>query len=310
MNMRKIKLLFLGSGDFAILILEKLLNLDFADVVGVITQPDKKGGRGLGFLQTPIKQYLIKNKIEELLLQPESIKSSGMEILDNLCPDIIIVASYGQILPKDFIDFPKYKTLNVHASLLPKLRGAVPVQMAILQKFHETGVSIQIMSEEMDKGDIIGVRKLKLSGLEYSDELMSELSEIGSSLLVEVLPQYINGEILPTKQNESDATYCYKRDISRVNAEINFETDIELAFRMVRAFVQWPVAWFKFNNKVIKIYKAEILNNHTSSVQNLTLAKESGFLVLKFRNGTLKLLEIQLEGKKRMSFKDYFFLVN
>ncbi len=308
--MDKIKTIIIGTSEFAVPILEAALAHPMLEVAAIVTQPDRPAGREQTLKPSAVKQFLLDKKSEITIIQPEKIKDISGELLDEYEPELIIVASYGQIIPNNILEYPKYKCLNFHGSLLPKLRGAVPVNMAILLGFEKTGVTLQIMAEKMDVGDIISTREYILKPDETAESLMAELSMLSVEILNQDLEKWILGQIQPSAQDESEATYCYRGDISKDKAEIKFETDIDLAERMIRAFYPWPVVWFELPGKGrVKIFKAK-KSDIQSQATGLQLTKSDKKLLLNLQNGTLELLELQLEGKKRDSVINYYFLVN
>lgn len=320
-SMNKVKTLFIGSSDFGIPSLEFLMNSDYIELVGIVTQPDKPVGRKQVLTPTEIKTYAQSKGFDsDRIIAPVKLRLESKDILVKFKPELIIVAAYGQIIPDDILEYPKHKCLNIHGSFLPLLRGAVPVQMAVLQGFKETGVTIQRMVSEMDKGPVIArSRGLEVEG-KTAGELMNELSLVAKETLSENLENWILGELEEVSQDDSNATYCYKTDISKDKAEIKFETDINLAERMIRAFNPWPIAWIKLqNDKVFKIYgaqKPEIRDqgsdvpNLKSPISNLQLFKQNKKLYLQLSNGVLELLEVQMEGKKKGSGHEYLWLAS
>jgi methionyl-tRNA formyltransferase len=304
--MNKVRTLFIGSGNFGIPTLEALSKLEFIDLVGILTQPDKPSGRKMEMTPTPIKEFSTKNLSSLPIRQPIKFKLEAEQLMDEFKPELIIVAAYGQIISQSVLDYPKYGALNLHGSLLPLLRGAVPVNMAILQGFKETGVTLQKMVFKMDAGDIVKSEKIKLGNGETCETLMGKLGQLASIIIIQNLKRYIDGEIQLIPQDESKATFCFKEDISKEKAEIKFSTDIVQAERMVCAFYPWPISWFKQGNKLVKIYKAKIHNSTSNS--EFKLIKEGKSLILQLQNGSLELLELQLEGKKRDLSQNYLYL--
>lgn len=308
--MNKIKTIFFGSGEFAVPILRKLSETDFIDLQAVVTQPDKPVGRKQIMTPTPVGQAAasLESRVSSPidLLKPEKLKEVSDAILEKYSPELIIVASYGQIIPHNIVHYPKHRALNFHGSILPKLRGAVPVQMAILEGLKETGVTLQVMEDGMDEGDIIAISSYEIKEDDTSESLMSALAELSVGMIENELQRYLSGEITPQKQDESSATYCYKTDLNKERAEITSETTIKQADMMIRAFYPWPIAWTVLENgKVLKIYKAKF----TSEVQGDKKIFRSGKqLFLKLKDGYLELLEVQLEGKNRGEGKDYLYL--
>ncbi len=313
--MDKIKTLFFGTADFGIPSIKALLNLDFIDLGAVVTQPDKPAGRHKKLKASPVKEFIIQNHADISIEQPEHIKKSAQELLERFQPDLIIVAAYGQIIPSIILKYPKYGCLNLHGSLLPSLRGAVPVQMAILNGLDETGVTLQQMSKKMDAGAVLTTRALKISKTETTETLMLKLAILASDIINTDMEKLVKGELYSKEQNESEATYCFTTDISKEKAEIKFDTDINLAERMIRAFYPWPIVWFeivqgKHKGKKVKVYKISNIKHQVSKERQLTLVKEGKFLTLQLSKGVLYLEEIQLEGKQKANGKDYLYLVN
>jgi len=314
----KVKTIFLGSGEFAVPILKRLLELEYIQLDAVITQPDKPVGRKQILTPTPVGQFIEKEINEGRanvdVLKPEKLRTESHEILKRYEPELVLVASYGQIISSDFLNYPKYKALNFHGSLLPKLRGAVPVPIAILQGFKETGVTLQVMAEKMDEGPIVATKTIEVAEKETAESLMERLANLAVEIMDESLIKWIQGEIQPIEQNHSEATYCYKTDISKEKAEITKDTDCEVADRMVRAFYPWPVAWFRLRNgKILKIYKAEIADfENIPEIENKDsdILRVRNELHLRLNNCFLKLIEVQLEGKNRGEAKDYLYLSN
>lgn len=316
--MEKIRTLYFGSGRFAIEPLEALMNLDFIQLEAVVTQPDKPFGRHKELKGSPLTEYLKEKEIDIQIEKPSSLRTEGDYLLEKYQPELIIVASYGKIIPGNILDYPKYKCLNLHGSLLPKLRGAVPVQMAILQGFETTGVTLQRMVTKLDEGPIIATREYKLKGDENSEELMESLATLGADIIKSYLGKWVKGEAEETPQNDTDATYCSTEDLSRDKAEIKVYTPIKQAERMIRAFYPDPVAWVVYQDKTVKIFKAE-----SSSVASLTeediedsalfeneikFIRDGKKLYLELQTGKIEVLELQVEGKKRGPAIDHLHL--
>lgn len=301
----RIRLLFIGTSEFAVPALEALFKEENIELVGVITQPDKPVGRKQILEGSPIKEKAKELKIK--IFQPEKLREEAEEILNETKPELIIVASYGQILPKSLLDYPKYKALNIHASLLPELRGATPIPMAILKRFEETGVTIMLMTEGLDEGGIVAKSEYQTTNNETTETLTAKLAEVGSKLLVKVLPDWLDGKIEAEKQDDSLATYVYMKDVAKERAEIKKDTKITEAERMVRAFYPWPVAWkaVRGDGKRLKIFKAKVSKEKGGQGELFVKEKE---LYLGLKGGSLRLLEVQLEGKNRGSGKSYLYL--
>ena len=198
------RIVYMGTPDFSVLPLEKLTK-DY-DIVGVVTQPDKEVGRKKEIKYSPVKEFALKNDLN--ILQPIKIKEDYQDII-NLKPDIIITCAYGQIIPKELLDYPKYGCVNIHASLLPKLRGGAPIHKAIIDGYDKTGVTIMYMDEKMDSGDIIYQEEVQINQNDDAGTLFDKLSKLGSDMIIKVLPSIINKTNKRYKQNEDEVTYAY-----------------------------------------------------------------------------------------------------
>jgi methionyl-tRNA formyltransferase len=309
--MDKVKTLFIGTGEFAIPILNELHTNPNFDLVGAVTQPDKPVGREQVLTPGPVKQHIDSANIEVPVIQPTKINERVDEIISKFSPELIIVASYGQIISKKLLDYPKHGSLNFHGSLLPKLRGAVPIQCSILLGFKETGVTLQLMSEEMDMGAIVSQEKINISDDDTYETLSKKLSKIASEIVKNDLVKWVKGEIVQREQDHSLATYCYQADTSKDKAEINAAMSVEMADRMVRAFYPWPVAWIllkegRNKGKRLKIFSAKVMEGLMSDAQ---LSVKEGKLVLSLSDGALELIEVQLEGKERRNASEYLWLL-
>lgn len=295
MNVKKVKTLFIGSGIFAVEILKGILSAAGVELLGVITQPDKPAGRKHVLTPSPVANYIQGNTdlVALPVLYPVKLKDEAENIVGQFKPELVIVADYGQIIPDSIINYPKYKCLNVHGSLLPDLRGAVPIPMAILKGYEETGISIPIMTSKMDDGDIVAFQKEQIRADDTTESLKARLAVIGANLVVQVLPDWVNGNIKPIAQDESKATFTWQKDIAKEKAQILPDTSPELANRMVRAFYPWPVAWCNIDDGRstfrLKIIQAQIDRNAVNTAG-------------------LRFIKVQKEGRKETS--DCGFLKN
>lgn len=299
-KVKKSKIIFIGSSEFAVPILQELLNRDL-QIIAVITQPDRPVGRKKILTPTPIKKLAQERQL--IILQPLKIARIKDKI-KKLNPDLVITASYGQIIPQEILDIPKQKCLNVHPSLLPKYRGSSPIQSAILNGDKQTGVSIMIMDAKMDHGDIVAKKSLKIIDQNYL-ELHNELSEFGANLLVKILPDYLAEKIKAKQQNHKNAVFT--KILQRADGQIDWRKKAIEIERQVRAFYPWPGSWsFLSDNKKLKIIQVSLLKN-AGRFKNageifLTEDKKMGVLC---RQGSLILEKVQLEGKKEMSGQEF-----
>lgn len=285
----------MGTPLFSVAVLDKLIKN--YNVVGVVTQPDKKIGRGGKIGITPIKQLALNNGI--LVLQPQKIRDEYQEII-NLEPDIIITCAYGQIIPKELLDYPKYGCINVHASLLPKLRGGAPIQRAIMNGYDKTGITIMYMDVSMDSGDMIESREIDIPFDMNYKNLHDKLSKLGSELLIEVLPRIISGDINPIKQNEDEVTYGF--NISKEDEKINFSNSKINIYNQIRALDGFSGAYCYLQGRRLKVWSSIITDNHYSNLLDGEITKiyKKGIGV-KVSDGEIILIEVQPEGKKRMN---------
>jgi len=307
----KIRTILMGTPEFAENIFRKFysaLNSQF-EVISVITAPDKPVGRKQVLSSSPVKKWALEGNFE--VLEPDKIrKPEWVAKIRELAPDLIILCAYGQIIPKEILDIPKYKALNIHPSLLPKYRGASPIQSVILNGDKETGVSLMIMDAEMDHGPIIAKLKIKSqkSKITYT-ELSKELSDLGAELLIKTLPDYADGKIKPQEQDHSQATFC--KLIKKEDGKIDWNKSAEEIERQIRAYQEWPESYTGFNGKILKIIDADpvkspaAINGASSKkigevflVNNKNLAVQTGQDIL-----IIELL--QLEGKKPTTAKDF-----
>lgn len=294
------RIVFMGTPDFAVPCLEGLIN-DGHEVLAVFSQPDKPVGRKQILTPPPVKQCAIKNNID--VFQPEKIKgSNACEIISSLNPDVIIVVAYGKILPKDILASAKYGCINVHASLLPYYRGAAPIQWAVLNGDKETGVSIMQMDEGLDTGDILLVEKTKIGENETSEELFDRLSVIGANALVKALKMLENGEIESVKQPSGD--YQYASMIDKSMCPIDWNKSAREIHNKVRGLQTWPVAITTLNGKNLKIHSTLHCDGKSGTAGEIV--DNAGRLVVCCGDGKcLEILELQLDGKKRMDTKSF-----
>jgi methionyl-tRNA formyltransferase len=311
--MNKVRTMFFGSGEFAVPILASLLNMESIKVVSVVTQMDKPAGRNQELKPVPVKEMINKEYPDVKVYTPLKYRLEQEQILENEKPELIIVADYGQILPEFTINYPKYKCLNVHGSLLPDLRGAVPIPIAILEGYEKTGVSIPIMTTGLDDGPILAFREVAIEEHYTTESLKQKLAENGADLLAQTIPLWINGELEPITQDESKVTIADKTLIEKEKARITSDTEPERAVGMVRAFYPWPVAWceIELNGKVqrLKIYDAKLRKDFVDGTPG-QIIRDKKTLVLRLKDGGVELIEIQVEGKTKSNVSNYLYLAD
>ena len=297
--MEKLKILFMGTPDFSVNILQGLI--DNYDVVGVVTQPDKEVGRKHEIKFSPVKELALKNDIR--VYQPKHIKTEYEDLL-NLDVDMIVTCAYGQIIPKVLLDFPKYGCINVHASLLPKLRGGAPIHKAIINNYQKTGVTIMYMVEKMDAGDIISQIETPILPEDNVGTLHDRLSLMGTKLLLETIPKIILGNINPIKQKEEEVTYAW--NISREEEKIDFNKDTNDIYNQIRGLNPWPGAYAILDGVVVKIYNSRIGKSVFASKQSGEIKKiyEDG-IGISTNDGEIIITELQFAGKRKMNVKEY-----
>lgn len=297
--MKKLKVLFMGTPLFSVNILNGLI--DNYNVVGVVTQPDKEVGRKKEMKFSPVKEVALKNNIK--VFQPEHIKTEYEDLL-KLDVDMIVTCAYGQIIPKELLDFPKYGCINVHASLLPKLRGGSPIHTAIIKNYPRTGVTIMYMVEKMDAGDIISQVDTPIYPNDNLESLHDRLSEMGTKLLLETIPKIVSGDINPIPQEESEVTYAW--NIKREEEHIDFNDSVINIYNRIRGLSPVPGAYAILDDTNVKIYASRISESFFTEKKNGEIGKiyKDGIGVC-CSDGEIILTEIQFAGKKRMKVSDY-----
>ena len=296
------KVVFWGTPDFAAESLKELLNSKH-EVIAVVTQPDKPKGRGKKVQPPPVK--VVAQEAGIPVLQPEKVKNNKefFEELKKLKPDISVVVAYGKILPKEIIELPKYKTINVHASLLPEFRGAAPIHRAIMEGKDKTGVCIMEITEELDAGDIYQCREVEITNKDDIISLHDKLAKEGAKLLVEVLDKIEKGEITKKPQEHEKATYA--KPIKKEEGKIDWSKSAREIFNQIRALKVWPKAFAKFRDKEIKILEAEIIDENSigNPGEIVDIDKEKGFIV-QTGKGKLLLKKVQFPNSKAISAAD------
>ena len=292
------KIVYMGTPDFSVLPLKKLI--DNYNVVGIVTQPDKEVGRKKEIKYSPVKEIALENNIK--VFQPINIKKEYKEIID-LKPDIIITCAYGQIIPKELLDYPKYGCINIHASLLPKLRGGAPIHRAIIDGYNTTGVTIMYMDEKMDSGDIIYQEEIKIENDDNAGSLFDKLSVLGSNMIINTLPKIINGTNKRIRQNEKEVTYAY--NITRDEEKINFNDSTKNVYNKIRGLYPWPVGYIQLDNKKIKVYSSQIGDSKIEAKPGEIINIYKDSIGVKTKDGEIKITELQFEGKKRILVKDF-----
>ncbi len=305
--------IFLGTAWESLETLKVLHEDSFFDSVCVITTPDKPVGRKQKLTPSEVKKYALENNIP--VVHTEKKKENYIKVLEEYKPEIVVCKAFGEIIPKEFLDYPKYGCINIHFSILPKYRGAVPIQKAILEGEEETGISIMLMSEGMDEGDVLKIFKEEIKQDDTNITLRERLVKKTTEVLIPTLKDWIEGKITPVKQKDEDATYCWQKDISKENAEILWEEyEPEYIERMVRALVPWPVAWTTLPDslqdslagKRVKIFEAELVNTKHNKAPGEIVSKDDMVLfATKDPEIALRVKSFQLEGKSKTNEKQF-----
>lgn len=304
-----ISTLFLGSNWEALATLKTLNENNRFDIVAVITQPDKPVGRKHEILPTEIKQYCLANQIP--VVHTEKDEAKYRETLEMYAPDLLVCKSFGEIIPEFFLVAPKYKAINVHFSLLPKYRGAVPIQKAILDGETKTGISIVRMVKELDAGEILAQFDEEILPTDTNQSLRERLVAKSTEELPVILMKWVAGEIKPIPQDESKATFCWQKEISKEAAQIHWsQQEPEYIERMVRAMQPWPVAWSYFTEgRRMKIFNVKVIDNSDGQLQleagDFYTREERLFVGTKDPSKLIQILELQLEGRSRMSAAEF-----
>ncbi|MEJ2141485.1 MAG: methionyl-tRNA formyltransferase [Gammaproteobacteria bacterium] len=293
-----LKVVFAGTPDFAAIALQALIK-SHHDVIAVYTQPDRPAGRGRKLQASPVKRLALENNIP--VFQPESLKDEKeQQKLADLNADVMIVAAYGLILPQVVLDIPKLGCLNIHASLLPRWRGAAPIQRAILAGDAESGITIMQMNAGLDTGDILRKISCAITEEDTGGSLHDKLAELGAQSLITTLDKLLAGNITPEVQDDNAATYAHK--LEKQEAQLNWNQNAQQLHNQVRAFNPWPVAFFVADDKAIRVWQSEVVKDKTSSdvAPGTVLKTSKQGIDIACGEDVLRLLQLQPPGKKPM----------
>lgn len=299
MGDKMIKLVFMGTPDFSVPVLEGLINDKNYQIIGVVSQPDKKVGRHQILTPSKVSEVALENNIP--LFRIEKLRKDFKEIVD-LHPDIIVTCAYGQIVPKELLECPKYGCINVHASLLPKYRGGAPIHHAIMNGEKKTGITIMYMNEGLDKGDIISQEEIEIKEDDTTETMHDKLSVLGKDLLLKTLPDIIEGKITPIKQDETKATFA--SNITREDEHIDFNKKTMDVFNKVRGLNSFPGAFAILDGKIYKIYAGKIGKKESGNPGEIIEILPDGIGV-RTLDGEYIITELKEEGKKKVTAKEY-----
>ena len=295
------RILFMGTPDFAVASLKRLV-ADGHDVCAVFTQPDKPKNRGMKMIAPPVKEYALTENIP--VYQPLKMKDgTALALVQSLEPELIVVAAYGRILPEDILNTPKYGAINVHSSILPKYRGAAPINWAILNGDAVTGVSIMYMAPELDAGDVILCRETAIDPDEDAVTLTTRLAELGAEALSEAIGQIENGTVTRTPQDHAAHTYAPMLDKSL--SPLDFTRPARQLHDQVRGLVPWPSASMELAGKPVKIHRTAVGEATDAPAGAVVMADKTGLSIACGDGKCLRILELQGEGGKRMAAADY-----
>lgn len=298
--MSELRIVFMGTPDFAVPSLRALVEQGYR-VVGVFTQPDRPKGRGGKLAQSPVKEYALSAGLP--VFQPERIKKDGLADYRALSPDIAVTAAFGQILSQEVLDVPKIGTVNVHASLLPRHRGATPVQWMVWQGDETAGVTTMLTDKGIDTGDMLLKAETPVQPQETAGELLERLSNIGAALLLETLEKLEKGECPRQKQNDAAATY--DKMIDKDMAHIDWQRSAEEIVRQVRAMNPWPCAWTPVLGGALKVWEARVSEEGGTANPGTILRADKVGLVVAAGTGAVEIVSLQAPGAKRMDARAY-----
>ncbi|SEF53517.1 methionyl-tRNA formyltransferase [Eubacterium ruminantium] len=295
MDNKDIKILYMGTPEFAVNALKSIIDAGY-NVIGCYTQPDKSQGRSKKLVPSPVKEAALEAGIP--VFQPVKLREEeNVSAIREMNPDIIVVAAYGQILPKSILDIPKYGCVNIHASLLPKYRGAAPIEWSVINGEKETGVTTMFMAEGLDTGDIIEKSVTAIGEKETAEELRKRLAEMGAELIISTISKLISGEVDRTPQDDSKSNYAVR--LSKEMGRVNWALPAENIERLIRGLQPWPVVYTELNQKSLKIYEADVVNDINGTPGEIVEVGKKYFTVACGKGG-LKILKVQPEGKKMM----------
>jgi methionyl-tRNA formyltransferase len=296
------RVIFMGTPEFAVPALDALIQSEH-EVVGVFAQPDEPAGRGRSVVSPPVKKLALQHRLT--VHQPPSLRGScELDRLASLRPDVVVIAAYGKILPENFLQVPPRGCLNIHASLLPRHRGPSPIAAAILAGDEVTGVTIMIVTKMMDTGPILTQRRIPILPHDTTGSLSQKLSGLGAELLMETLPQWLDGRLVPKPQDNDKSTYC--KMIAKEDGLIDWQRPAVELWRRVRAFQPWPGCYTTWQGRTVKIIEAVPLSGEGTLGRVVAMSHEPNAPVgVHTGEGVLGLIQVQLEGKRAMSGAEF-----
>lgn len=297
----KTRVLFMGTPEFACGILQALTQLPFVELVGVVSQPDKKVGRQQKLQMTPV--HALAEQLGLPVMQPQKIRTDYAEVLD-LHPELIVTCAYGQMVPEAVLNAPKHGCINVHASLLPKYRGGSPIHTAIIQGELESGVTIMQMVKKMDAGDMLAVRKVAIDEADTTEMLHDKLQVAGADLLKECLLDYLEGRITPIAQDETQVSFAW--NITKEQEQIDFSKTGRQIYNQIRGLISWPVGYGVIAGQKMKFWGVRYREDKTEQPSGTILGFDGMGMLVAAGGAMIVITELQMEGKKRVSAKDFY----
>lgn len=295
------RIVFMGTPDFSVPALEALVQGGH-EVTAVVTQPDKPKGRGKAVQMTPVKEKAMELGIP--VYQPAKVRDPEfVEFLRSLEPDAVVVVAFGQLLPKAILDLPRYGCINIHASLLPKYRGAAPIQWAVIDGEKETGITTMYMDEGLDTGDMLEKTVIPIDGKETGGSLHDKLSAAGGELILSTLKGLENGTLKGTPQGDGET--CYAKMLKKSLGDIDWTMDAAAIERLIRGLNPWPSAYTALHGKTLKIWEADVLDGEYGVAPGTVAVSGKDELIVQTGKGSLRLCSVQLEGKKRMDIPSF-----
>lgn len=293
-------IMFMGTPDFALTSLEALCDEGY-NVTSVVCRSDKEQGRDKKIVMPPVKEFALSRGMN--VYQPEQLKEGQLkEALEKEKPDLIVVVAYGRILPKYVLDYPKFGCINLHGSILPKLRGSAPIQWSVINGDKYAGATTMFMNEGLDTGDMIDVYKTEIGEKETAGELYDRIAKEGAKLLTQTVKKVINGQATRTPQNDDEATYAPM--LTKEMGKICFDRSVHEIYNLVRGLNPWPVAYTLTNRGILKVFSAEKIPGNCGKKCGEIVSVEKGISVA-CDGGQILFTDVQLQGKKRMSAEDF-----
>lgn len=299
--MKPLRIIFAGTPAFSLPCLEALYKAGH-HIIGVFTQPDRPAGRGQKLQPSVIKQWALNQNLP--IYQPNTLRDQTIQqTIATLEPDLMVVVAYGLILPQAVLSLPKYGCINVHGSLLPRWRGAAPVQYAIREGDTLSGITTMLMDVGMDTGDMLKKASCPIEDHDTSESLLEKLSFIGAPLLLETIEEWTSGQLTPTKQDESLVTYAHK--ITKTDAKINWQDSSKKILQQIRAYIPWPMAYTEWEHQTIKIHKAYGVLDESQATPGTILRYDSDAIVIKTGDSAIAITHWQWPNHKMMPVRDW-----